>query len=266
MAGIIWMAGYPLSGGEELRRFLHQLLYLRPESAYIPESERRFYRDSDFSYFKPYLAQALERTPPEFVAKLRHKVQEDLSHRHPDPVFVSTQNAMVVVNGQPLHHPRVSAGALYILRSPLQIAADLVDLFDFDQEQAMDRVNNPSGMLGGGPDHMPEYYGSWSTHVGSWTQRADKFLHVVSFDELVLHPQAECKRMVKFLKVSPERKRFLSAVEMAALPHLGDTPSPAERKSYLEKWREVLEPGTIDKIVETHREQMERHHLLPKEF
>src|SRR5471032_1030711 len=122
MAGIVWLASYPKSGSTWLRAFLHNFLR-SPERAYdinrltdltAGESMTHLYRAQD---------PAFDQNPSEQrVRELRPLVHAAISRSSPDTVLVKTHNALVEEDGYPLISLGLTAGAIYVVRNPLDVA------------------------------------------------------------------------------------------------------------------------------------------------
>lgn len=264
MSGIIWLSEYPGSGIESVRSFLHQLLLGRPDTAYMALSDQMFFDGSDPNWYKPYLPQALDKTPAPYLAKLRLKVQEDMERRQENPVFVTTRSCVGSIHGSDYHHPTLSAGAICVVRNPLDIVARMSTEHSISPDAVMQNLANRDAQRPVSADQLPEYYGSWTHHVGSWTDRKDKFLITLKFEDLVLRPQAAYRPLLKFLKVKPERDRFLKAVERGTpSPSIEVSSSSTDGKNF---WQRVLTADQVARVVDVHGQQMNRFNYIPKGF
>jgi len=264
VSGIIWLSEYPGSGIGFVRSFLHQLLLGRPESAYLTIADQMFFDASDPVWYKPYLPQDLDKTPAPYLAKLRLKVQEDMVRRQKNPVFVTTRSCVGAIHGSDYHHATLSSGAICVVRNPLDLIANMSVQQSLSADVILHNLRNPDAQRAIGPDQVPEYYGSWSNHVASWTDRKDKFLVTLKFEDLCIRPQAEYRRLIKFLKVKPERERFLKAVEQGCpSPSAAGSPSSAKEPPL---WEQVLSADQISQVVDVHRPQMKRFNYIPKGF
>ncbi|MBV1933192.1 MAG: sulfotransferase domain-containing protein [Parvibaculaceae bacterium] len=264
MSGIIWLSEYPGSGIGLVRSFLHPLLLSRPETAYLAIPDQMFFDASDPVWYKPYLPQAMEKTPAPYLAKLRLKVQEDMARRQQNPVFVTTRSCVGTIHGSDYHHATLSSGAICVVRNPLDLIASISMQQSLSVDVVLQNLGNMDAHRSVGQDQVPEYYGSWSNHVASWTNRKDKFLITLKFEDLCTRPQAEYRRLTKFLKVKPERERFLKAVEYGR-PSLakGGVPSSVEEPPL---WEQVLTADQISQVVDVHGPQMKRFNYIPKGF
>lgn len=264
MSGIIWLSEYPGSGIGSVRSFLHQLLLGRPDTAYMALSDQMFFDASDPTWYKPYLPQALDKTPAPYLAKLRLKVQEDMARRQENPVFVTTRSCVGTIHGSDYHHSKLSSGAICVVRNPLNLVATMSVEQSLSPDVVLQNLANSDAQRSVSAEQLPEYYGSWSKHVASWTDRKDRFLITLKFEDLVLRPQVEYRRLLKFLKVKPERDRFLKAVEQGKplLPTEGAS-SLRDGKSL---WQSVLTTDQVARVVDVHRSQMKRFNYIPKGF
>lgn len=264
MSGIIWLSEYPGSGIDSVRSFLHQLLLGRSDRAYMTLSDQMFFDASDFSWYKSYLPQAMDKTPAAYLAKLRLKVQEDMERRQENPVFVTTRSCVGASHGSDYHHPKLSAGAICVVRNPLDLVATVSKEQSLSPDVVLQNLANLNAQRAVTAEQMPEYYGSWSNHVVSWTDRKDKFLITLKLEDLVLRPQAEYRRLLTFLKVKPDRARFLKAVERGT-PSLPAS-EPSSSMEGVPQWRSVLSDDQVVRVIAAHRNQMRRFNYIPKGF
>jgi hypothetical protein len=123
--------------------------------------------------------------------------------------------------------------------------------------------------------HVPDYIGSWSDHVLSWTIPPHPKIHVVRYEDLHAAPEAEYSRLVGFLGLSPSREQLGRAVRFSLFDMLSSQEQRAgfrERTAVAQAFfrrgrpgegRERLSAALIDAIVSAHSEQMTRFGYLP---
>ncbi|HXV24460.1 MAG TPA: sulfotransferase domain-containing protein, partial [Alphaproteobacteria bacterium] len=122
MGKIIWVASYPKSGNTWLRAFLHNLLRNPPEGYDINKLTDFTIGDSGVAWYAPFIGRAPGDWTVEEVAKVRAQAHEAMTHAHPDNVFVKTHNALMTDAHAPMITLEVTAGAIYVVRNPLDVA------------------------------------------------------------------------------------------------------------------------------------------------
>lgn len=274
MGKLIWLASYPKSGNTWLRAFLHNLMR-NPEESYDIN------RLTDFtaSDAQMYWYQLFDRRPASAitekdVAALRPKAHEAMTWIHPDSVFVKTHNALVEDRGTPMITMEHTAGAIYLVRNPLDVVISHSHHYGLAIDQSIKVMNTPGMESRNKEKSVYEHFGSWSEHVKSWTHRPSPGLHVVRYEDLLAAPHRTFGAVVAFLGLKPSRERVDSAISLCSFEILR---AQEERHSFRERgasgyffregkagqWRNTLTPQQIEALVSVHREQMARFGYLP---
>ena len=278
MGGIIWLASYPKSGNTWMRAFLHNMLRNTTRPAPINELDQFVYGESSTAWFtglgkKP----TTEMTSDEIMA-LRPLAQQRLTTMSPDSVFVKTHNYLGLWHDQPLHNMDVTAGTIYMVRNPLDVAISMTHHFGVDLDGAIDRLADPLAATENSDKHVYEYHSTWSDHVHSWTREENPWLHIVRYEDLLEKPVKSFGKITKFLGLKPPRDRLQRAINFSSFKVLKSQEEkddfkerPKEAKAFFregkrDQWRDVLSPDQVRRIITDHREQMERFGYIPKDY
>src|SRR6185437_9585215 len=122
MGNIVWLASYPKSGSTWLRAFLANLVVdradpLRPDEIRdYTDSESRTDRYTELAG-KPSTELAIGE-----ISALRPHVHRLIAERAQGTRLVMTHNFCGSFEGQPLFNWEVTAGAIYVVRNPLDVA------------------------------------------------------------------------------------------------------------------------------------------------
>ena len=275
MGKIVWLASFPKSGNTWLRAFLHNLL-ADPKEAYdinaldtfcVSDSQARWYQQLDP---RPPTALSLEE-----VAALRPRVHRLFTELGQPPIFVKTHMAMVELGGTPLITLDLSAAAIYIVRNPLDVVISHSHHYGADLDTTIDLLASEGTITNPSATHVAEYHGSWSEHVRSWTSRPSPGLHVVRYEDMLSAPNKSFAAIDRFLQLSSPRDRLERAIRRSSFKVLQEQ---EKRRGFREKtdvaerffragkagqWRTVLSRAQIDRVVDAHRDQMERFGYLP---
>jgi Sulfotransferase domain len=275
MGRIIWMASYPKSGNTWMRAFLHNLLR-DPNQAYDINRLGEFsFSDSTIHFYAPYLTKPWQEWTTKEVMETRWKAQRDIGRMSPDDVFVKTHNALVEFDGLPMIHMDLTAGAIYIVRNPLDVCISLADHYGFSISEAIRVMAAPTSGTPNGDQLVFEIHNTWSTHVFSWTKQPGPWLHVVRYEDLIRKPIVAFSRVARFLGLDPSRDRLERAIKASSFESLRaqeDAHGFRERSYKAEKffrvgksgqWREKLTKAEIDRVVDNHKAQMERFGYWP---
>ena len=279
MGNIVWLASYPKSGNTWLRAFLYNLFRDPKRAMNINElsgglsqgeSSNGWYRLID------------ERPPEEWtkdeIAAMRSRVHEMIAQSQPDSVFCKTHCALLTVRGHPTVNMRVSAGAVYIIRNPLDVVISFADFQGVDIETAMRMMATENFETPAGGSNVTEALGSWSQHVVSWTGQQNQMVHVVRYEDLKTSPVKTFGQVAKFLQLDVPRARLERAIKNSSFKVLRAQEdkfgfverSPRQQRFFRSgrsgEWEDALTRDQISVIVETHREQMERFDYVPKGY
>jgi hypothetical protein len=205
----------------------------------------------------------------------RWKAQRDIGRMSTDDLFVKTHNAHVEAEGLPMIHMDLTAGAIYIVRNPLDVCISLADHYGSTIDEAIDVMADPRSGTNTGDQLVFEIHKDWSTHVLSWTNSPGPWLHVARYEDMLRKPQVTFTRVARFLGLNPERDRVERAIRASSFESLRgqeDQKGFRERSYKAEKffrvgkagqWRTALSKPQIDRVVEAHKEQMARFGYWP---
>lgn len=277
MGAIIWLASYPKSGNTWTRAFLHNLLMDREQPADINELNKFCLGEDKAEYYNHFDPRHLSTLTEKEVAELRPKVHDLLTKAHPDSVFVKTHNFLGQCEGVPLVTMECTAGAIYIVRNPLDVAISYARHFGISTDEGIEHLANP--VMGSPTTDMVarQVYGSWSMNVKSWTQHTFPSLHVVRYEDMCDRPFKTFGDLGRFLGLNPPRERLQRAIRNCSfkvLQRQERTHGFVERTAHTRffhsgksgTWRNVLSEDQIKRIVSDHREQMKRFKYLPKGY
>ncbi|HEX2581168.1 MAG TPA: sulfotransferase domain-containing protein [Dongiaceae bacterium] len=275
MSKIIWLASYPKSGNTWMRAFLHNLLQAPEEGYDINKMTDFTFSDSSIFWYRHFIRKPREEWNDQDVADARWDVQRMLCLQHPDNVFVKTHNALMQYMSRPLIHMDWTAGAIYVVRNPLDVAVSLTHHYGVEIGRAVEIINDTGTGATGNAYAVYEVHNNWNGHVRSWTRHPQPSLHIVRYEDMLEKPRDTFTRVTQFLGLPAPPERIDHAIEMASFKKLREQEEQKgfrERSDKAEKffregrsgqWRDVLSPAQIERIVTANREQMERFGYLP---
>jgi hypothetical protein len=274
MSKIIWLASYPKSGNTWMRAFLHNL-FRDPNEAYdinkitdlsISDSSIDWYRAQDKRDWTEW--SALD------VARMRRAAQLAMCQLKKDDLFVKTHNASVRFLGYPMMHQDLTAGAIYIVRNPLDVCISLSHHYGTDIDTTINILADPSIGSKTNDKIVYEVHKSWSVHVDSWTNPPRPGLAVLRYEDMLNNPIKAFGGLTQFLGLNPPRKRLERAIERASFKTLRrqedekgfKEKSPFAQKFFREgragQWRELLTSEQVQRIVDAHRPTMQQFGYL----
>ena len=278
MGRIIWIASYPKSGNTWARAFLHNL-FRDPKIPFdINKMDALTANEGALPNFMMFDKRPWQDWTPDDVAAMRPKVQKMISESRPHTIFCKTHLAVLEVRGQPTINLDVTAGAIYLVRNPLDIVASLSDHQGLTIAQTIEMMNIKNFETPTTETMAGEPWGSWSQNVESWTARPNPALHVMRYEDLIGNPRKQFADLVKFLRVDAPSARVERAVKNSSFKVLRkleerggfQEKTPVQerffRKGKSGSWRDELTDEQAAAIVDTHRTQMERFGYVPDGF
>lgn len=261
-----------------MRTFLHNLFVNGSQPVDLNRIDDFTLGASTAAWYRRYTPTAPENMTEEEAAKYRMAVQRDFTAVFPDSVFVKTHNFLGERNNVPLHNMDVTAGAIYVVRNPLDVALSMQPHFGVTTDEAIEILASEEAGTKMNKTHVAEYYASWSTNVKSWTQTPNPQLLVLRYEDLLAKPRTYFKHVTNFLGLKPSSERLERAIRFSSFKVLkaqeeksGFKEKPEIAKAFFregkaEQWRAKLTPDQVRRIISDHREQMERFGYIPKDY
>jgi len=279
MGKLIWLASYPKSGNTWLRAFLHNLLRNADCSFDINSLTSFCIIDSLVHHYAHVAAQAGQASfaPSDAaaVARLRPAVHRLFTHASPDNRFVKTHLAFAPDHGVPTITPDATAGAIYVLRDPRDVAVSYAHHLGASLDATIALMARPGCRTPPTAAWVSELMGSWSEHVTSWTGAPLPRLHVVRYEDMHAQPIKTFGAIAAFLDLAPPRERLERAIRLSSFKVLREqekrhgfaekNPAAASffRKGRAGAWRHAFDDDQAAAVVAAHRAVMERFGYLP---
>jgi len=278
MGNIVWLASYPKSGNTWLRAFLANLIANRVIP--LTPDELRDYGDAEAlagRYTELAGRSNLDLRPDELAA-LRMDVHALIAQRANGTRLVKTHNFCGSLDGHPLVNWQVTAGAIYVIRNPLDVAVSMTHHFGLTQDQAIERLRDDRVASENDESFVSDFIGSWSTHVKSWADAAERLqgkVVVLRYEDLLEKPAKYFAKAAKLIGLGQDKARIERAVRHASFQALssleqkhGFVEAVDEKTRFFFKgranqWREALSREQVQRIVADHREQMQRFKYVP---
>lgn len=264
---IIWIASFPKSGNTWIRILL--AYYFLPKEAGLDINSIHKFTLSDMrkDFFERANGGPFEKLDLDEWLALRSKVIPLIARSKPDHHFVKTHCALSQLNGVPLIPPSCTAGALYLIRNPFDLALSYARHLTVDVDVAIDRMcapENTNGSLQG----IREPIGRWDDHVTSWAQATGLYLKLFRYEDLLSDTEAQAKQMLGFLRVPIDLGKLRWAIRKASFKSLQKQEAELgfrERPQKMDRffvsgqagtWRTDLTADQIDRISEAFRDMI----------
>lgn len=169
MGAIVWLASYPKSGNTWLRAVLHNLLRNPDRPIHINELDRFSLGDSHRFWYAEVSEGPLDALSDAEIFALKPAAHRRMTEAFPDSVFVKTHNRLGQAYGHPLITLDCTAGAIYVLRNPLDVVISMAHHYAVGLDQSIAMLNDLNLAPAGTDLIIPQVLGDWSGHVKSWT-------------------------------------------------------------------------------------------------
>jgi len=281
MNGILWLASYPKSGNTWTRAFLHNLLALLEgdEAVYDINRINEFTTwDISAKAYARHMDEPPSEDNKEKIAAVRPLVQKDIADRTEGLAIVKTHHALVSDRGHATINFAVTAGAVYLVRNPLDVAVSFGHHMGGTADDAIDAMGNKSYETPVGEKNVYEVYTSWSLHVESWTKRPHRAIHIMRYEDMLSDPKKAFGALTRHLLLHPTEAQLETAIARASFKELRaqeeaqgfrEKPERAEkffREGKSGQWREKLTRRQIRRIVKDHGKQMRRFGYITPEI
>lgn len=276
--GIVWVASYPKSGNTWIRAFLHNLFDILNG---VQTKEHDINAINEFtawdlaaSRYERHLGKPAKRATRAEIAAARPIVQAEMADQTQGLALVKTHHALVMDRGFPAINLKVTSGAIYVVRNPLDVAISFSHHMGIDLDDTIERMALPNTETAVTDTSVYEVYGSWSEHVRSWTERPQRAFHVLRYEDMLASPVVTFGALARHLLLTPNAVQLIEAIDRSSFRALQrqeaksgfrekpDTADTFFRVGKAGQWKDVLTRRQIRRIVETHGEQMRRFGYL----
>ena len=275
MSSIIWLASYPKSGNTWVRAFLQNYIDSSSRPTDINKLDKYFADESKPNWYAPLVDSPLTDLTVEQICALRPAVQQAIAASRPGSILVKTHNFLGEFNGHPLHETSVTAGAVYIVRNPLDIVLSLADHFGLTIDDAIEFMSSETTGTPTDEANVSSALSSWSFHTQSWAQGGGDATLILRYEDLLARPTKEFKKLVTFLGLEFSAERLRNAIRFSSFTEMRKQEdssgfierSPNSKRFFRagrkNQWRTSLTRAQVTKIIDAHREQMRKFKYLP---
>lgn len=276
MGLIYWIASYPKSGNTWTRAFLTALItgglfddLDRLKKVAPDENSGRYYRR--------YMTKPLPEASDVEIAQARPKAHRAMAKEANGFLFLKTHAMVARHHGTPTITLDVTAGAIYLIRNPLDVAVSYSDFRDRSVDRTIQLMHQSGRVLDRPKDAAYEAVGSWSEHVASWTRPNDR-VHIMRYEDMLADSLKMFSGLVQFLRMDVSPERVAKAVAESSFDNLrsveeatGFSERPTEtgrffRSGKVGEWRDRLTEEQVARIVTTNEVGMRRFGYWLDEF
>lgn len=167
-----------------------------------------------------------------------------------------------------LFPPEATAGIVYIVRDPRDVAPSFAHHFEVSLDEAITRMAKADFTVGRSINRLhpqsPQVYGAWASQAETWLEsKAAPFL-LLHYENLLTEPVAQVSRLAEFLGLGSDQQLAARAVQACSFDILRQTEAVAgfgERLGHMDHffrqgksgtWREVMNPAQEARILRDH--------------
>ena len=289
--GIVWIAAYPKSGTTWLRTMLSNYLADGDAPASINALVGQWGASARDKFDELIGIDSSDLRPAElarYLPAFRELLAEAVCRQPVDavesasgpclPYFAKTHEAFQGPVGGPRFSAAGTAGAIYLVRNPLDVAVSYAHHLQLPIDQTIRRMNRPDAdevpAVSGIRNLLPNPLRTWREHVGSWVGQKTVRTCVVRYEELLADPIAGFGKVVRFAGLEWQPDRVAWAVDHAAFPRLraqeaeygfGERQQTAPsffRAGVAGDWRRVLTRDQVQAVLDAHGPMMARFGYL----
>ena len=207
---ILWLASYPKSGNTWVRTIIGQIISQNLDRKKVFETAKqiRLYPskidfldlDNDFKYKefpKDKKKVIFDKTVINWdVSQSRINLNNKIN-------IFKTHNMLckleVGKKSYSFTNLENTLGVIHIVRDPRNVISSLKNHFSFENEsKILEFIMNENQTIGIEENDIPQLLSSWKNHYNSW-KRFPKNNLLVKYEDLILHPEQEIKKIIKFL-------------------------------------------------------------------
>ncbi len=218
---IWWIVSYPKSGSTWIRMFMNA--YITGFPLDINTGFQYAYGDNLLTHFQSVACRPADQlTATEQVFYRPAVLMTHISMSAAKHVCLKSHNAKVQVDGIPLFPPKLSAGALYIVRDPRDIAISFADHLGSDVTTTIKNMNDTQYISEHVQTKLIHILTTWSLHIETWTEKnKDIPVKIIRYEDLLKDPHYEFEQVLNGLGFEKiDRDRFNFALEQTKFVNL----------------------------------------------
>lgn len=273
MGGIYWIASYPKSGNTWFRAFLKNYLVDRDQPVDINDistgciASSRRWLDGTLGFDTADLY-------PEESEKLRPSVynwdgaSNEISYNKIHDAYTYTDK------NEPLISRDGTAGAIYLVRNPLDVAVSYSFHSNCTVDEAISLMASSNHTLNnnccGSSSQVSQKLFTWSEHVLSWADAHDLNCYVIRYEDIIVKPFETFTNAIRFLGLPDNPELITKAIrfsdfsvlkQLESETHFKEKHPRAElffRSGKIGDWKNKLSPKQVQRVIDDHGPVMKR--------
>lgn len=268
---IIWLASFPKSGNTWMRSLLANYFMPAKEAPGINELRKFTLGDVRQDFFDKAAGEPYKGSSFDDWLQIRPQVLRLLAEARPGNHFVKTHCQILRIGPYDIIPPGLTAGALYMMRNPFDVAGSYARHLGMDLDSTIERMMDEKS-VNRTPTLIFEVIGRWDRHVESWLDAPGLPRHVVRYEDMVTDTEASLRQLLQFLQAPVDHGKLRRAIRASSFKSLkkqedkeGFRERPQEMTRFFHSgkaggWRETLTPAQVGRIREAFLPVLERHY------
>ncbi len=275
MNGNMWLASFPKSGNTWCRAFLSNYLFGGEAPVSINDMDKYCAGDADIRYYEPFVDGDISTLSPEKVYAARPQAHRMMADSSAASTLVKIHNRKADFGGVATITPELTAGVVYIIRNPLDVAVSFANHYDQSIDTAIQALASHDLSAPPTSDLIYQDLGSWSDHVNSWTNAKGVYMLFMFYEAMVQNPGKTFEQLISFLRVPLDRAKLQRSMDFCSFKSLSEqeqqsgfaeSPPTAHsnffRSGKVGGWRDHLNRDQVDFIVRNHGATMRKFRYL----
>ncbi|WP_164730452.1 sulfotransferase domain-containing protein [Pelagibacterium montanilacus] len=258
---LYFVASYPRSGSNWVRSVIYLLAVLAQPGAPKKIDLRNIDNVIPWDIHHTLYNKATGRDPEKMgeveIAAARAEVHHLLATDFPGLPVVRTHALRGTFHGHPTINSKVTRGAVYIVRNPLDVAAELTVETGAKPLQIIQAMMTRNRRIKPAERTVIEPQGSWTQNVASWTLSKQKEILVLKYEDIVKNPRHQFRKLADHMRLPATDDAIKTASEMVQAQRKGEG-RPGRDLDY----RKTLQPIHARAVIEGHAIEMDRHGYL----
>jgi hypothetical protein len=279
---IYWLASYPKSGNTWFRTFLKNMLKNDKEPVSI--NELNIEQSDGIGSSRDWIDEALGFDSADLyqweIDRLRPTVYNWTVSQATECSYHKIHDACWQLDsGEWLVSQTATAGALYFVRNPLDVAISYANHCQSSIDKAIQRMGESEHCFAKNKhqklsNQLEQRLLSWSEHVASWVDNPDIDTCVIRYEDMKHQAQATFTRAAAYLQLPTDPDRIAKAIRFSDFSVLQKQekqdkfqerpPNTASffRKGIAGDWQQTLTPAQIERVISDHHVMMQRFGYL----